>query len=211
MIKILVIERSNVGEDLLRRSAELASGVVGKTNTAKSAVDLLATGLEVQILLMDLADGSIDFSSLMDTVRWKYPSVKVVVISTCVAESDVQNSFIKGAQGYLCFDISALEFSFAIKHIEAGNRYLSSACISNIILNPMIYGPKASSAAAALTLRELEVLKLITTGLTNQEIADKLFISKRTAEGHRQQLLYKTLSKNTPTLIAYAVTYRLLG
>ena len=94
----------------------------------------------------------------------------------------------------------------AIKQVLSGNQYISKSVAE------LLKGKLASNDdLPVLTRREVEVLKLIADGLTNQEIADKLFTSKRTIETHRQNIIEKTQTKNTAALIRYAMSAGLIG
>ncbi len=129
----------------------------------------------------------------------------------------LQKAFEKGAKGYLVKNVSYDELLFAIAHIGNGGRYLceelAMLLLERIIAQPPTFGGYEGEGAAdgiELSDREVEVLQLISDGYTNVEIADKLFLSKRTVEGHRQNLIEKTGVKNSASLIKYAVVNRLV-
>src|SRR5690606_4644350 len=113
----------------------------------------------------------------------------------------------EGASGYLLKNISSDELIFAIKHVSSGNQYLCSELSIKLLervtkssaLTPII------DSNIEFSSREVEVLNLIAEGLTNLEMSEKLFLSKRTIEGHRQSLIEKTGSRNTAALIRFAV------
>jgi DNA-binding NarL/FixJ family response regulator len=104
------------------------------------------------------------------------------------------------------------EFIHAIRMVASGQKYICTDIALNLLskLNatpskPQLQVAPVKTNSTDLSKREIEVLQLIAQGLTNTEIADKLFTSKRTIESHRQSLLEKTSSNNTATLIRYAV------
>jgi DNA-binding NarL/FixJ family response regulator len=126
-------------------------------------------------------------------------------------ESFINKMFDAGALAYMLKNTGKEELVHAIRMVANGQKYLSSE-ISLSLLHKLSNNSSKTPAAAPvktggsdLSKREIEVLRLIAEGLTNTEIADKLFTSKRTIESHRQSLLEKTLSNNTATLIRYAV------
>ena len=111
-----------------------------------------------------------------------------------------------GAQGYVLKDVAADELVSAIQTVLTGRRYLSSQLSERAIES---YIQKAESTAEdsydSLTTREREVLQLAAEGLTNIEIAERLFISSRTAETHRANLMKKLHLSNHTELIRYAI------
>ena len=102
----------------------------------------------------------------------------------------------------------------ALQGVAAGKRFLCSEIGLGLLekLLPQEPRPPApgTSPGVSLTHREREILQLVASGLTNQEIADQLFTSKRTVESHRQNLLEKTGVRNTPALVKYAMEHGLL-
>ena len=123
-------------------------------------------------------------------------------------------SFRNGVSGYLIKNVSSLELLMAIRYVVAGGRYVCEEISMSLIEKmPALGGiSKNSNLKDELELseRELEVLEKLGEGLTNHEISEKLFLSKRTVEGYRQSLLKKTNSRNTATLIKFAVENGLL-
>jgi two-component system response regulator NreC len=211
MINILIVERDILIEDLLRRCHKLAYTVGGKTNDPLEAIRMLSKGLKVSIVLMDITTKDVDYESLMDIIRWLYPPVSVITVSNTVDKTYIENTFKHGARGYLTNDITCPELTFGIEHVAGGNRYLSTRCTDELLLPSILHPVVIPELKEALTDREIDVLKLVALGLNNQEIGEKLFISKRTAEGHRQQLLHKTSSKNTAMLIGYGIANKLVS
>jgi DNA-binding NarL/FixJ family response regulator len=132
-------------------------------------------------------------------------------------ENYVARMLEAGAMGYVLKNAAINEITYAIRTVAAGNQFLCTE-----IGLSMLYKAVANSSTttddsvgghpgADLTARELEVLKLIAEGLTNGEISDKLFTSKRTIETHRQNIIAKTQAKNTAALIKLAVSRGLIS
>lgn len=120
-------------------------------------------------------------------------------------ENYMAQAFEKGAHGFLNKNIDGEELVFALQRIYHEKPYICQH-MSRRLFNRVIKKPApVQSPEIEFSKRELEVLNLIAEGLTNKEIADKLFTSRRTVEGHRLSLLGKTGSRNTPSLIRYAV------
>src|SRR5690606_34249411 len=123
-------------------------------------------------------------------------------------EKYVAQAFAAGASGYLLKNVSADELLFSLKHVNVGGKYLCSE-LSLRLLDKLLYPganhPDLNPDAVEFSMREIEILNLLVEGFTNHEIADKLFISKRTVEGHRQNMIVKAKVRNTAGLIRYAV------
>jgi DNA-binding NarL/FixJ family response regulator len=136
------------------------------------------------------------------------PNIKVIIFTALDNERGLINAFKVGANGYLLKNVSADELVFGIKHVQSGGRYICSELalrlLDKLIAMPeFVIGDSASNYD--LNIKEQEVLMLIGEGLTNQEIAEKIFTSKRTIEGYRQSLMAKTGSRNTASLIKFAI------
>src|SRR5690606_23097497 len=157
----------------------------------------------------DLNMANMDGFELLEQITEKHPNIKVVVLTMLNSEQHVLKAFAAGAKGYLVKNVSAEGMIFAIQHISRGGRYLCEE-MSMLFVEKLIDKNRTDSqildpVEIDLSPREMEVLELLGEGLTNLEISKKLFLSKRTVEGHRQNLIEKTRAKNTPALIKYAV------
>ncbi|MDB5021564.1 MAG: Response regulator receiver protein, partial [Pedobacter sp.] len=133
---------------------------------------------------------------------------RVVILSMHDNEKYVSQAFVEGASGYLLKSVSADEMNFSLKHVHSGGKYLCSELSMNMLgkLSQKNVNSIADNISnIEFSMREIEVLHLIADGLTNSEMSEKLFLSNRTIEGHRQSLIEKTNSKNTAALIRYAV------
>ncbi|SKB63812.1 response regulator transcription factor [Daejeonella lutea] len=117
-----------------------------------------------------------------------------------------------GITAFVCKDSAIEELAFAIRQIVSGSRFVCTNLVVPILNQYVRTTPVLlDQEQMALSAREREILDLIAEGYTNQEIADKIFTSKRTVEGHRLSLLHKTGSRNTASLICYAVSNRLIN
>ena len=115
-----------------------------------------------------------------------------------------------GAKGFLLKNSDIKDVTEAIEQVAAGNSYFAPEVLYNVIkrFNPH---REAETEVTTLSKREHQVLQDICKGFSNQEIADSLFISKRTVDKHRSNLLSKTNSKNTAELIMYAIKNKLIS
>ncbi|WAC40163.1 response regulator transcription factor [Pedobacter sp. SL55] len=214
MIKIILAEDHNIvrnGIKLLLEADEQIK-VLGEAINGLGVMKLLASN-EVDIIIADINMPEMDGMQLLREVKAKYPKIKVVMLSMHDHEKYVMEAFKNGGDGYLLKNISAEELIFAIKFVCRGYRYLCAE-LTMSLMDTMLQSKKylmtMSDNEIDFSLRELEILQLIAEGLTNLEMSEKLFLSKRTIEGHRQSLLDKTGSKNSAALIRYGVLHGLI-
>ncbi|PRD56906.1 response regulator transcription factor [Sphingobacterium gobiense] len=188
--------------------------VVGDVGSGKEILDLIATGLEADILITDLTMDNVDGLQLIKELYQKNIGIRVIVLTMLDEEQYVAQSFRFGAKAYLVKNVAADEMLFCINHVAKDGRYLceelAMKLVDKLINKEETRSCKIDPAELSLSSRELEVLELLGEGLTNLEISKKLFLSKRTVEGHRQSLIDKTKSKNTPALIKFAIQNGLL-
>lgn len=184
--------------------------VVGEVSNGLEALEWLEKpdpGVDILITDLGMQDG--DGLTLLQDLVDRQVGMNTIVLTMMDCDLHVLKCFSLGAKAYLVKNVSAEELIFCVNHVYNGGRYLCEELMMKII-NKMIDRSadevdKKDLGDLDLSERELEVLDLLGRGLTNQEIADELFLSKRTVEGHRQNLIDKTNSKNTPSLIRFAV------
>ncbi|MVZ67331.1 response regulator [Sphingobacterium sp. DK4209] len=188
--------------------------VIADVNNGKQVLDLLDSGVETDIVLTDIGMLEMDGMQLIQELAERYPQIKVIVLTMLDCEQYVTRAFESGAKGYLIKNVGAEEMIFCIKHVSNGGRYLceelSMSFVEKAIVKNNVQPIVSNPVDFDLSEREQEVLNLLGEGYTNQEIAKMLFISKRTVEGHRQNLIEKTKAKNTPALIKFAVLMGLI-
>ncbi|MBS1663810.1 MAG: response regulator transcription factor [Bacteroidetes bacterium] len=156
------------------------------------------------VILMDinLPDGSgID---LCKEVKELYPSIFIIGLSTFNQQSFIRKIMDNGASGYLLKNATRDELMEAINTVIKGKLFLSDEASSTLRRDQ-------TPDAPVLTRREKEVLELIAEGLTNQEIATRLFVSSTTVDTHRKNLLLKLNARNTAELIKIAVVKKLIS
>ena len=150
------------------------------------------------VILMDINLPDISGIDLCKEVKTKYPSVFIIGLSTFNQQSFIQKMMDNGASGYVLKNATQEELTSAIETVMKGKTYLSEEATNTL--------RKENEASIVLTRREKEVLELIADGMTNAEIAQKLFISVTTVDTHRKNLLAKFETKNTAALIKIAVS-----
>jgi DNA-binding NarL/FixJ family response regulator len=215
MLKVLLVEDHNIVRNGIKMLLETEQSVevVGEMVNGLEVLQFFENGGAADVVLADINMPVMDGISMTRELKQKFPDVKVVMLSMHDNEKYISQAFLEGAVGYLLKNISAEELVFSLKHVETGKKYVCAELSVNMLDKLMNIGNMEQDSAvleADFSSRELEVLHLIAEGLTNLEMADKLFISKRTVEGHRQSLLDKTGSRNTAKLIRYAATTGLL-
>lgn len=171
--------------------------LTGHAMTATSCLAFLNTQLP-DVILMDISLPDISGIDLCREVKAKYPSVFIIGLSTFNQQSFIQKMMDNGASGYVLKNATQEELTTAIATVMKGRIYLSEEAFRTL--------RKENESAIVLTRREKEVLELIADGMTNAEIAEKLFISVTTVDTHRKNLLAKFETKNTAALIKIAVS-----
>ena len=218
MTRLLLADDHTILRDGIRAllSAEPDLEVVGEASNGAEVLALLAT-TPVDVVLMDVQMPVLDGFATMPELRLRFPEVRVLVLTMLDHENYVARMLEAGALGYVLKNAAISEITHAIRTVAAGNPFLCTEIGLNMLYKAVAQrtGTEDSAAeghpGADLTARELEVLKLIAEGLTNGEIADKLFTSKRTIETHRQNIIAKTQAKNTAALIKLAVSRGLIS
>lgn len=211
MIKILLVEDHMVVRNGIKLLLESQDGfeVVGEASNGKEALQFLNINPVPDIVLTDISMEEMDGIELLHELKKQYPSIKVVILSMLNQINYVVEAFESGLAGYLVKNVGYNELLFGLNHIANGGRYMSEE-IAMILLDQVRSGQSYAQVSGELQTdfdisdRELEVLKLIAEGYTNIEIADKIFLSKRTVEGHRQNLIDKAGVKNTAHLVKFA-------
>jgi len=210
MINIILADDHNIIRASLKALIEKYEGiqVIAEVSDGLAVLDLLEKGIKADIILSDIVMPKLDGIALTSTIKAKGYPVKVVVLSILDDEKYASNAFMSGAFAYLSKDIEEDELLFCLQHVMKGKRYLSSnLCISILerFNNQLNMLAQHMSNGISFSEREINVLKLIADGLTNQEIADKLYLSRRTVESQREALISKTGTKNSASLVRFAM------
>ncbi|MGN8057420.1 response regulator [Pedobacter sp. 22163] len=209
-MKVILAEDHNIVRNgikmLLESQGEIT--VVAEANNGLEVLSYFAEGGHADIVIADINMPEMDGISLIAQLRTLSPSTHVVMLSMLDNEKYVAQAFIEGARGYLLKNVGEDELNFALRYVAGGGKYLCAELAEKLLdklTQTTIQHPETNGQHIDFSLREMEVLHLIAEGYTNTEMADKLFLSKRTIEGHRQALIDKTGAKNTAALIRFAV------
>ncbi len=190
--------------NLLRK--EDSFNVIGEASDGLEAV-LMARDRQPDVILMDIRLPKIDGIKATEKIITNNPEVRILAL-TSYEEDDYVVSMIKsGALGYILKDAPYDELVIAIKALSSGNSYfakeVTKKLFSRIENGSSRLEARQKAKDLSVTEREFEVLKFIAEELTNKEIASKLYISPRTVETHRRNLIQKLKVKNTAGLVKY--------
>lgn len=166
----------------------------------------------IDLVLLDLEMPEMDGIATTPKLRQEFPDVKIIILSMHDDDQMITHLMELGAHGYLLKDAEPAEVEMAIRTTIQHGFYFNDR-VSKAMLTGLVQKKKVKpsfSHQTDLSEREQEVLRLICQEFTSQEIADKLFISKRTVEGHRNRLLEKIGAKNTAGLVVYAAQQGML-
>jgi DNA-binding NarL/FixJ family response regulator len=165
------------------------------------------------LVLMDISMPELDGIKATQQATEKYPGIKILAISMYCDEEYYYQMIQAGVMGFVLKESGKNELETAITTVLNGENYFSQKLLREIIVNmnsPAKSKKLQHTSDNNLTKRELEVLQCISEGLSNAQIAEKLFISIRTVEGHKSNLISKTGVKNTISLVMYALKHNLV-
>jgi len=174
---------------------------IGHATNAASCLGFLKQQ-QPDVILMDVSLPDKSGIDLCKEVKQKYPSVFVLGLSTFNQQAIIRNMIDNGASGYILKNATKEELLKAITTVMSGKNYLSTEAALSL--------KEQDDKIPLISRREKEVLQLIAGGLTNTEIAEKLFISVATVNTHRKSLLEKFDAKNTAILISKATKQGLI-
>lgn len=215
MIKIVLVDDHKMVREGLKRFLEDNQDfeIVVEAENGRDCLDQLAT-VEADIVLTDLSMPQMNGLELTKILRKQFPKIKVIALTMMDDSQHIKQMLAEGVMGYLLKNCSEDDLMIAINKVYNGNTYYAPE-VTNIILNSIRkVNPRRQSKVVnemPLTVREKEVLYLILKEKTNQEIAEKLFISVRTVDAHKRNLLDKTGSRNVAGLVIFALDHELFN
>lgn len=209
MIRVIIIESNKLIRIGLNKIVSSLPGIdiTGLVEGCDQMFELIGSGVKVDVILANCADLVSINQENVNRLLASFPHAKVVILTNIFSPLEIVNAYKQGIKGYLHQNLNPEELLFAIRHVYHGYSYLSSFLSMSLLeqYSSLLEEPKPNSDLLSLgySKREIEVLELIAQGYTNGEIGEKLFLSKRTVEGHRQNLLHNSGMKNTPQLVYY--------
>jgi len=182
--------------------------IAGEAESGEEFLQLMDS-TNFDVVLMDIKMKGLNGIETTQKAMTKNPNIKVLVLSTFGEEDFLHQIINVGAKGFLLKNVDKNTLFGAITLVNNNQNYFSPELLP-FFTNRFLSKKNNSSDKVALTKRELEILKLIGEGFSNAEIAEKMFISKRTVDTHKNNLISKTGSKNIVSLLIYAIKNKLV-
>lgn len=178
--------------------------LIGEASNGKEFLDLLDISVP-DLVLMDINMPVMDGIEATRIAKERFPDLKILVL-TMYSEEQYYHSMVElGVNGFILKHSGYEELERAIQAILSGNHYFSQDLLINVLKQ------KSTPSTIQLSKREQQILMLICKGFSNNEIAEKLFLSPRTIEGHRSELMNKTHTSNSIGLVIYAIKNKLIA
>ena len=215
--RVLIVDDHRLLRDGL---AALLSGaddieIVGSVPSGEEAISIFPS-LRPDVILMDIMMGGMTGIEATRWIKEQDSSIKIVLISSEIRKELVTAGIQCGIDGYLPKDVDLAILSEAIRTVRGGGRYFNEA-ITNLVFEDFYQKKKLTNTQGKITLpndltkRDQEVLALVASGKSNQEVADDLFISIKTVDTHKNHILDKLGLKNTAELVKYAIKNKLIS
>ncbi len=182
--------------------------VIGEASNGKQFLELLEKGVP-DLVLLDINMPVMDGIEAATIAQKLYPDLKIITLSMYGEEDYYYKMVNAGVKGFVLKNSDIKEVKTALDVVYDGGSFFSSELLQNLVAS-LKSSSKSKESHTELSEREMEILILICQGLSNQEIGDKLFISKRTVDKHRANILEKSESKNTAQLVVYAIKNKLV-
>jgi DNA-binding NarL/FixJ family response regulator len=216
-IKVILADDHKLVRAGIKSLLEISNGinVVGEASNGREAISL-ANKLNPDIVFLDLAMPELNGLETAEKLNHELPSVKSVILSMYTDTEYIIQALRSGASGYLLKDSAPAELKKAIEAVMKDDIYISSSISSDVINNFVAGRRKISqtdeivSSREMLTSRQREILQLIAEGNSTKMIADKLYISVKTVETHRAQLMKKLGIYDIAGLVKYAIKIGLI-
>lgn len=211
IIRVVIVD----DHGLFRNGLKLLLGTTSQIQVAGEAangiefLELLNT-LEPDVVLMDIDMPGMDGIEATRRALAMKPSLKIITLSMFGEDEYYYQMIEAGVKGFLLKNSELNELKQAILQVAAGRTYFSEELLLNMLKNIKTVNVAEKQGHVNLSDREIEVLQQICKGLSNNEIADALHISKRTVDKHRANLLEKTNCRNTASLVMYALKHKLI-
>jgi DNA-binding NarL/FixJ family response regulator len=210
-VRVLVVDDQRLIRDSIASLLDVQPGiaVVGTAGDGREAVDQ-AIALAPDVVLMDVRMPTMDGIDALAVLRQRVPACRVVMLTTFDDEEYVVRALRAGATGYLLKDLPARELADAVRLTHAGVAPFDPAAAARLASaldrTPAPSAPPAQTppAGQALTTREVEVLRLVATGATNREIAERLYVSEGTVKNHISRVLSRLGLRDRTQAAIYA-------
>ncbi len=190
-------------------SSGLTAEVIAEAINGKDFLSKIDANMP-DVVLMDIAMPIMDGVETTKKVKEKYPDLKILALTMFGDEKYYYSMIQAGVKGFILKSAGISELIKAIGEVHQGGAYFSSELLVKLVDSITKQKDEVLSENDSISKREIEVLKLITAGQTNEEIAENLHISLTTVRTHRANLLSKTGCNNTASLVMYAIKKKLV-
>lgn len=209
MINVLIVDDHALVRMGIRRLLDDLPdiAVVGEAENGERALDFIRTH-KPDVVLLDMKMPGIDGWEVTRRLQKSHPEVKVIAVTALSTESLPSRVLQLGAMGYLTKESGSQDLSAAIRKVYQGERYLSAEIAQKMAIDSL--QAHQDSPFDALSEREMQVMLMITRGMTVQDIATRLFLSSKTINGYRYRIFDKLDVKNDVELTFLALKYRLV-
>ena len=212
-INILVVDdHSLVREGIIAMLSGVDSfSIVGDAASGEESIPIVET-LNPDVILMDINMPGLNGIETSKVLLTKNADLRIIILSMDVTQEYISEAIKAGVSGYLAKDSKKDILIQAIRKVNSGEQYFGER-VSEVIFKGFYSqskGEKIAKQNKDLSKREVEVLKLIASGMSNRDIADKLFISIRTVDAHRNHIMQKLSLKSTAELVKYAIKEQII-
>lgn len=208
-IRIMIADDHQLVIDGLKSLLKSDEGIeiIAEANNGLDLMQQLEL-MSADIALLDINMPRMNGLETMAAIRKDYPDTRVIILSMHNERAIVQRLIDLGASGYVLKNADRKELVEAIRQVASGQKYFSGEVTMNLLqnnTNSKGHPSRANSELPELTRRETEILKLVAEGLSNKEVSERLFISHRTVDTHRTNIMRKVGVSNVAGLIRFAI------
>ena len=208
--KVLLVDDHKLFRKGLRMLIETLERfeVAGEASTGNEFLGMLGQIIP-DVVMLDIAMPEMDGIEAARRALARYPDLKIITLSM-YGEQDYYFKMVDaGVRGFLLKNSDITEVRMALEAVMDGGNYFSHELLMNLV-NSLKNAPEETAPDSPLSEREKEIILQICKGLSTQEIADELCLSKRTVDSHRANILSKTGCRNTASLVIYAIRHKLV-
>ncbi|HLP13901.1 MAG TPA: response regulator transcription factor [Flavobacteriales bacterium] len=210
-IKILVVDDHSIFTDGMQALLATVEGfeIAGAANNADEAIQK-AMMLKPDVMLMDIQMPGKNGIEATIEIKRNNQDIKIIALSSANETLYIKKMLEAGASGYVLKNIDKDELVLVIKKVHAGEKHLDGSVANQLIEHFNTKPTEAATLVDTLTKREKEILAFIAQGLTDKEIADKVFLSSLTVISHRKNILSKLGLKNKVEIARFAIENKLI-
>lgn len=212
MINIVIVEDHTLFREGIKSllAANEQFNIIAEFANGKAFIDALFD-YDIDVVLIDINMPIMNGIEATQTAKIKRPDIKFIALSMNSDQKYYYEMIKAGASGFVLKEATTDELEKAIIDVMNNESFFSSKLLQQVILNiPQMESKQKIIQKLEITERELDVLKLLCQGMTNNEISDALFLSPKTVETHKTRLLKKTNTKNSTSLIIFALKNKII-